>query len=124
MEIQQTDNKPYINLDELNCILTIKGASYGEHVDMFYEPIFAQVNEHIPTNDITINLAMSLMDSVSEKYIFHIIKTLTGIHELVINWYYEEDDEDMLDTGEIWRDSLTGTEFNIYSVLDINDLVI
>ena len=125
MEIQQEQNKPYVHLDEDNCILTIKGASYPEHAGNFYEPIMEYINECLPKikeNKVMINLAMTLMNSVSEKCIFQIVKTLTEVNELVINWYYEADDEDMEEEGDMWESLLTDVKFNMISVEDISDL--
>lgn len=127
MEIQQQQNKPYIHLDEDNCVLTIKGASYPEHAGNFYEPILKHIQECLPKikqNKVTINLAMTLMNSVSEKCIFQIVKTLTEVNELVVNWYYEADDEGMEEEGEIWESSLIDVKFNMHSVEDINVLQI
>tara|TARA_R110002020_G_scaffold73616_4_gene188847 strand:- start:3834 stop:4217 length:384 start_codon:yes stop_codon:yes gene_type:complete len=127
MKIEQQGSKPYIHLDEDNCILTIKGASYPEHAGNFYGPIMEHINECLPKikeNKVTINLAMTLMNSVSEKCIFQIVKTLTEVNELVVNWYYEADDEGMEDEGDIWKSSLKNVKFNMYSVEDINVLQI
>jgi hypothetical protein len=125
VEIQQQQNKPYIHLDEDNCVLTIKGASYPDHAGDFYEPILKHIQECLPKikqNKVTINLAMTLMNSVSEKCIFQIVKTLTEVTELVINWYYEADDEGMEDEGYMWESLLTDIKFNMISVEDISDL--
>ena len=125
MEIQQQGNKPYIHLDEDNCILTIKGASYPEHADNFFRPIHEYIKECLPKvrhNNVTINLAMTLMNSVSEKCVFQIVKTLTAVNELTINWYYELDDEDMESEGMIWKSSLKDTKFNIIGIDDFQSL--
>ena len=125
MEIKQKGNKPYIHLDEDKCILTIKGASYPEHAGNFYGPILKHIKECLPKikqNRVTINLAMILMNSVSEKCIFQIVKTLTEVNELTINWYYEDDDEDMADEGDIWKSSLKNVKFNMHSVENIDHL--
>jgi len=125
MEIQQQGNKPHVHLDEDKCILTIKGASYPEHADNFFRPILEHIKECLPKvrhNNVTINLAMTLMNSVSEKCVFQIVKTLTVVNELTINWYYELDDEDMESEGMIWKSSLKDTKFNIIGIDDFQSL--
>jgi len=125
MEIQQQGSKPYIYLDEDNCVLTIKGASYPEHAGNFYEPIMEHINQCLPKikeNKVTINLALTLMNSVSEKCIFQMVKTLTEVNELVVNWYYEADDEGMEDEGEIWESLLKDIKFNMHSIENIDTL--
>jgi hypothetical protein len=125
MKIEQEKNKPYIHLDEVNCILTIKGASYPEHAELFYGPILKHIEECLPKikqNKVTINLAMTLMNSVSEKCIFQMVNTLTVVNELIINWYYEDDDEGMEEEGETWRASLKDAKFNMHPIKDIDTL--
>lgn len=126
MKIQQEKNTPHVNLDTDNCILTIKGASYPDHADIFYNPIFEHVKEcllKIKPINLTINLAMTLMNSVSEKCIFQIVKMLAAVNEVEINWYYEDDDEDMKEEGEIWESSLKNVKFNMYDVKDIDNIL-
>ena len=38
---------------------------------------------------------------------------------IVINWFYEEDDEDMEEEGHIFKDSFPKVEFNLIKVKDI-----
>jgi hypothetical protein len=83
------------------------------------------INECLPKikeNKVTINLAMTLMNSVSEKCIFQIVKTLTEVNELVVNWYYESDDEGMEEEGDIWKSSLKNVKFNMHSIENIDTL--
>ena len=125
MEIQQQQNKPYVRLDEDNCILTIKGASYPEHAGNFYEPIMEYINECLPKikeNKVMINLAMTLMNSVSEKCIYKIITTLCENANVCVNWYHEYDDEDMEDEGKMWKSTIKAKKFNIYSIKDFDNL--
>jgi len=125
MEIQQEHNKPYIYLDEANCILKIKSESYPEYAEQFYEQILEYIKECLPKvkqNTVTINLAMTLMNSVSEKSIFQMVKLLTEVNELIINWYYEDDDEDMEEEGKTWKALLKNVKFNIHPIKDIDTL--
>ena len=125
MEIKQKGNKPYVHLDEDNCILTISGASYPEHAEVFYGPILEHIKECLPKikeNRVTVNLAMTLMNSVSEKCIFDMVNLLTDVNDLIINWYYEDDDEDMEEEGKMWQSSLSDVKFNMYSVENLDNL--
>ena len=127
MKIAQEQNKPYIYLDEDNCVLTIKGASYPEHASNFYDPIIEHIEKCLPkmeSKEITINLAMSLMNSVSEKCIFKMLTIIKEVCELTVNWYYEEDDEDMELEGELWQSLLKSVKFNMFSIEDIDKIVI
>jgi hypothetical protein len=58
--------------------------------------------ERTPALDCLFNF--EYFNSTSAKYILDIFKSLNALHslgiELDIKWYYEEDDEDMLEVGE------------------------
>lgn len=125
MKIKNTKNTPYVKLDSDICTLTIKGASYPEHAGVFYDPIFKRINECLPEfkkSKVTVNLALIIMNSVSEKCIFKILKEICKNTELHVNWYYESDDEDMENEGHTWSSSLSDVKFNMYSVDDIDKI--
>ena len=48
---------------------------------------------------------------------------LAAVNEVEINWYYEDDDEDMKEEGEIWESSLKNVKFNMYDVKDIDNIL-
>ena len=60
------------------------------------------------------------MNSTSQKYVFFMIKDfINSPNNIVINWFYEEDDEDMEEEGQIFKDSFPKVEFNLIKVKDI-----
>jgi len=126
MEIKALGNKPYVKLDKENCTLTIKGKSYPEHPSTFYNPILEELekcSEYMEGAVITIDLALEIMNSVSTKYIYHMIKKIDGsARNLVINWYYEEDDDDMKEEGSLFRNAFPNSKFNIIFVEDLMEI--
>ncbi len=126
MEIKAHLNKPYVFLDKGKCTLTVKGRSYPEHPDEFYKPILEEVikcSDYMEGSDITINLALEIMNSLSAKYIYKILKEIeTTSRTLVINWYYEDDDEDMKEEGMIFNSAFKYAKFHLKEVKDINTL--
>lgn len=126
MEILAHLNKPYVKLDKENCIITFKGKSYPEHPSTFYEPIIEELNkcsDHMEGEIITINLALEIMNSISTKYIYNIIKSIDeSSKKLNINWYYEEDDDDMKEEGYVFKNFFKNSNFNIILTTSINDL--
>jgi len=126
MEIEASGNKPYVKLDKENCTLTFKGKSYPEHPAIFYDPIVEELikcSEHMEGEIITMNLALEIMNSVSTKYIYNIINSINkSSKELNINWYYEEDDEDMKEEGKLFEDSFPHSNFTLIPVGDIMEV--
>ena len=123
MEIEATSNTPYFKLDEENCTLTFKGRLYPEHPIIFYKPIFDEVMaclDHIGGKDITINLALEIMNSVSAKYLYILVKDINeSAKQININWYYEEDDEDMEEEGQQFISTFGNINFKLIPVEDI-----
>jgi len=126
MEIEASGNKPHVKLDKENCTLFIQGKSYPEHPALFYDPIVEELvkcSEYMEGKIITINLALEIMNSVSTKYIYNIISSIhESSKELNINWYYEEDDEDMKEEGYLFQNAFKKANFKLHSVEDLNTL--
>jgi hypothetical protein len=123
MEIKEGLTTPYIKLDKENCTLTFIGKSYPEHPDTFYDPIVKEVEkckESLTNSKITFNIALEMLNSVSTKYLFHIVKDLyeTTI-DTKVNWYYEEDDESMLEEGKYLKELLPRSNFELIGVTDL-----
>lgn len=123
MEIKEELSTPYIKLDKEKCILTLKGKSYPEHPDLFYDPIVDEIErckENLTNTKITINMALEILNSVSTKYIFHLVKSLyKSAMETEVKWYYEKDDESMLEEGNYLKSLLPGSNFKLISVEDL-----
>ena len=55
------------------------------------------------------NIQLEYINSGSSKYLYEILKRLTGFsrsgNNVKIVWLYEEDDEAMLELGEHYRDT-------------------
>jgi hypothetical protein len=119
-------NTPYVKLDIDNGNLTIIGKSYPEHPDLFYEPILAEIEQRkdqFPNSRFTITVALEIMNSVSAKYVFRVLREVCELAtEIKILWYHEEDDESMLDEGDIFKQLLPNSDFVLIPVLDLRTL--
>jgi len=114
---------PLINFDPDEGVLEMKGRSSPENSIMFYQKtihnlgLFAE-NGH---GDFTANFAFEYFNTSSSKCLFDVFKKLVKIRdsgkELVINWFFEEDDEDMMEAGEDYSD-LLDLEFNFIEIED------
>jgi hypothetical protein len=60
-----------------------------------------------PAELTEVNIQLEYFNTSSSKCILDVFKKLEAIYksgnEVVINWYYEEDDEDMLEAGEDYQ---------------------
>jgi hypothetical protein len=60
-----------------------------------------------PQSSTNVNIQLEYFNTSSSKCILDVFKKLEAINkggsQVVINWYYEEDDEDMLEAGEDYQ---------------------
>lgn len=126
MEIQAGRNTPYIKLDIEKYSLTLKGKSYPEHPSEFYEPLWQKIlnySDFIEGSTITVNLALEIMNSITEKYIYKILeKIYSTSKKLIVNWYYEKGDDDMKEDGKTFNNIFPDSTFNIIRVNTIDTI--
>jgi len=104
--IDGTPKTPTVRFDSKAGHFEIKGRSIPENSVEFYKPLIdwleSYKNEPLPKT--TIDVKLEYFNTSSSKCILEVFKKLEAIHkaqnEVVVNWYYEEDDEDMLEAGE------------------------
>jgi len=109
--IEGTRKTPSVLLDPSG-IIRIEGRSIPEDAKLFFNQIVDWVKSYIstPGPDTTINIAFEYLNSGTSKYILEILTLLKGLtrkdHQLTVNWYYEEGDDDILERGEYYSSIL------------------
>lgn len=90
--------------------MEIKGRSIPENSIEFYKPLIDWVESYSgaakPKTEIDVQL--EYFNTSSSKCILDFFKKLEAIHSsgktnVHINWFYEQDDEDMLEAGEDYQ---------------------
>ena len=109
MTIEGTPKTPTINFHVEKGFLEIKGRSIPENSIEFYKPLVEWLEKYAgkPKTQTQVNIQLEYFNTSSSKCILDVFKKLEAIHkngsEIIINWYYEEDDEDMLEAGEDYQ---------------------
>jgi hypothetical protein len=104
--VEGTAKTPSIRFDGDHGLIEIKGRSIPENSIEFYKPLIDWLDKYSqsPKQVTKVNIQLEYFNTSSSKCILDVFKKLETIHksnyEVVINWYYEEDDEDMLEAGE------------------------
>ena len=116
--IDGTPKTPTINFKTGK--IEISGRSIPENSVEFYKPMLEWLTEYIekPDEKTEINIMLEYFNTSSSKCLLDIFKkfeTLHRTHKIVINWCYEEDDEDMLEAGEDYE-SIIKVPFNMVEV--------
>jgi len=104
--IEGTPKTPTVNFDSATGKIEIKGRSIPENSIEFYKPLVEWLDKYAksPKSHTKVNIQLEYFNTSSSKCILDVFKKLESIHkasnDVIINWYYEEDDEDMLEAGE------------------------
>ena len=107
--IEGTPKTPTINFDIATGHLEIKGRSIPENSIEFYKPIVELLDRYAakPQANTNVKIQLEYFNTSSSKCILDIFKKLEAIHKAgnvtIINWHYEQDDEDMLEAGEDYQ---------------------
>lgn len=115
--IRPTRITPLIYFDPNRGLLELRGKSSPENSIQFYSQLIHDLEEFGKNGkqNLIANFKFEYFNTSSSKCLFDIFRKLNIVREngfeLSINWYYEEDDEDMLEAGEDYAD-LLGIEFN------------
>jgi len=83
--------------------MAISGRSIPENSIEFYQPLLDWVDQHLHTSGASIEVAIRLeyFNTSSSKCIMDLLKRVEkSPTEATVLWYYEEEDEDMLEAGE------------------------
>lgn len=104
---------PTVSFESETGIIELKGRSIPENAIEFFKPLVDWLEEYSKeSKKITkANIQLEYFNTSSSKCILDIFKKLESINkqedkDVVINWYYEEDDEDMLEAGEDYQSIL------------------
>ena len=103
LNLEGTAKTPTIDFKS-NGELLIKGRSIPENSIEFYKPIIDWISDYgnSPQSETAVNIQLEYFNTSSSKCILDVFKKLESLSDTAvkIKWYYEEDDEDMLEAGE------------------------
>lgn len=132
LHIDQTQNTPLINCDTNTNSISIEGESRPENVRAFYSSLFEWIDNYekliyyavsLSSNEkkIELNFKLEYFNSSSLKIFMEVIDRLQKVEKgsdkitLCINWFHEDDDEDILDSGKEFE-KMTGARMNFISI--------
>ncbi len=119
--IDETIKTPKIFFSPQAKKFEISGRSIPENSIEFYKPVFNWLASYIksPLEDTTLNIKLEYFNTSSSKCIVEILKKFELLikkeKRVTINWYYEEDDEDMLESGK---------DFKNVTKIDMNTIMV
>ncbi len=118
IKIEGTPKTPQVTFEAGKGILEIRGRSIPENSIEFYKPLMDWIEAYARASKdkTTVNIQLEYFNTSSSKCILDLFKKLEAINnEIVINWYYEEEDEDMLEAGEDY-DAIINIPFKMIEI--------
>jgi hypothetical protein len=115
-----TKNSPEIIMNP-DGFIKIRGRSIHENVNVFFVPVSSWITEYIenPADITCVEIKLEYFNSASAKVFIQLLQKLTYVHlknkKLILNWYYEEGDDDILERGEYFA-SILDIPFNFIKI--------
>jgi hypothetical protein len=110
--LENTHNTPAIRFILEEGRLQISGMSIPENATEFYAPVIKTLEHYLssPFSPLQADIYLVNFNTGSAKCILDILYLLEDIHrighQVNVNWYYEENDEEMEATGKGYKDIL------------------
>ncbi len=121
LNIVEGNETPEVNMDVETGLIEFKGRSLPEDVNSFYQPVIKWIDEYLqsPAKETSVVFQLEYFNTASSKVIYEILMKLDKItsdqSDVKVSWYYETDDEDMLDIGKEYKENLQ-LNFNMISI--------
>lgn len=106
LKLEGSAKTPSVNFNAETGVLELQGRSIPENSVEFYKPINEWIDAYgkSPKANTTVDVKLEYFNTSSSKCILDLFKQLEGLNgngtEVHVNWYFEEDDEDMEEAGE------------------------
>lgn len=122
LHLDATKETPEVTLDAAGNKFEITGRSFPLNAKGFYAPILEWLESYAasPNGKTEFMFRLEYFNTPSSKSISDILKKMKEIkdagNDVTVNWYYEEDDIDILDLGHVFARTVgMDFEFKEYS---------
>ena len=114
LKIEPTEYSPSVDFNTSTYRFVISGESRPENCGKFYTPVVTWLTKYEqelaekkgPANTkLTFVFKFDYFNSTSAKFIMNLLQVIkkievAGYYKVIIEWYYDEMDEDMMDAGK------------------------
>jgi hypothetical protein len=120
LKISATRSSPEVILIP-DGFIKIKGRSIHENIIDFFKPVGEWIDEYIedPAEITCMDINLEYFNSASAKVLIKLCQKISYVQlknkKFIINWYYEEGDDDVLERGEYFS-SVLNIPFNFIRI--------
>lgn len=118
--IDKTRNTPRVEFRE-DGNLKMEGKAYNENSGSFFEPLLNWCRK-LSSQNMSFEIKLDYLNTSATKYMFDIIRTIDANNQITrkeIKWFFDEDDEEMLELGQIIEESTYSTNFLFLQSVDL-----
>ncbi len=119
IRISAEERSPEIDFNFSTNIFSIRGESYPEDIHEFYGTILEDLEQYLRALEgikIVLNFELIYFNSSSAKILlglFDLFEEVAEDNEVEVNWFYDEDDDNMEELGEEFGEELQNATFNL-----------
>lgn len=120
LHILGTAKTPTVRLNQSG-LIKIQGRSIPEDANLFFDKIMDWIERYtaIRRDRTQVDISFEYLNSGTSKFMLQILKRLKESpgtsHNLTVNWYYEEGDDDIQERGEYYA-TILGLAINFIEV--------
>jgi hypothetical protein len=118
--IEHSKNTPKV-LFRTNGNLLLEGRIILEDTVTFFDPIVGWM-EKLEAPEVRFTIKLDYLNTSASKLLFNVLQMLSenpNIGNVKVDWYYDEDDEDHLDTGKFYEESIDNISFEYIAMSEV-----
>jgi len=119
LKIEGTENSPGIEFDFQANVFSLRGMSFMEDVNGFYDPLIETFQRYVEALNgaaVQFDFSLSYFNSSTARIVLMLFDMLDlaaeGGNEVIIRWHHDGD-EDMIEQGEEFGEDLEHAQFSI-----------
>lgn len=111
--IEPTNKTPLIDFSQSGKLI-MAGSAFPENAKEFFDPIIDWISE-VSIHEVDFDIVMEYFNTAAAKKLLELLRKLDGnkkIEYVKVNWYYDKEDLDNLESGQILAETLSRVKFN------------
>ena len=112
LEIKKTSSTPEV-IFETDGNLKLSGRIITDNAILLFQPMMDWI-EKLECEKVLFDINLEYLNTSASMQLYLLLKSLQSncvIKELEVIWHYEEDDEDHLETGQVYEEKLKRLKF-------------
>jgi hypothetical protein len=113
LEIKKTHSTPEV-IFEVDGNLRLKGRIMTDNAGLFFQPMIDWVKK-LECKKVILNIDLEYLNTSASMQLYTTLNALSKnclVEEIEVIWHYEEDDDDHLETGQVYEERLSRIKFN------------